>query len=108
MLMLLKLVDGAILEIEADKDYTSGCETCDWGSQYVNEYTIYMETGTLYIEASQEYTYPLSEGYMMGLMLNNVEVIKAMTETAFRLWLEAKFKEDLGFDLDKFKFIRKS
>jgi len=87
---LLPLVDGGIIEIHSDSDWYGGCETCDYGSCYWNEYLIDMSTGTLHVKASKMYSHPLSEDYMMKLFLSNIEEIKKMTEQEFRLWFKDK------------------
>jgi hypothetical protein len=96
MEMILKLMDGGITEISSDQGYENGgCETCDYGSVYVDEFIFYLSTGTIYIEASQSYGYALSEGYMMKTMLSSVDTIKEMTEREFYEWLETKLDNDL-------------
>jgi hypothetical protein len=44
------------------------------------------------------YDYPLSEGFMMKLLLNNVDQVKEMIEREFVTWLEneinAEFEDD--------------
>ena len=86
--MLVELQDGGIEEIFADSFGMSGCETCNYGSEYTNEYTIQMTKGTLDIKVNQEYEYALSDGDMMKLMLQKVEEIKALTEDEFVKWIE--------------------
>ena len=97
---LLSLVDGGIFNISADTDYTRGCITCDWGSCYVREYQIELQTAYLTIKAEEEYTYPLSEGYMMKLFLGNAEHIQTLTEKEFFTWLETTVEKDLSSDAE--------
>jgi hypothetical protein len=96
--MLLQMVNGGITNIYSDIDYWSGCETCDYGSRYINEYTIEMTTGTIEIKVEQEYEYALSEGYMMGLILPNIDLIKSMTEEAFFDWIKTEMS---NLEVDK-------
>jgi hypothetical protein len=96
--MLLKMIDGGILNIEEDQDYTSGCETCDYGSNYVNSFDIELTTIKIHIEASQMYEYVLSEGHMMKAILPNVDEIKEMTEIEFAKWLKEKLSEIIKED----------
>jgi hypothetical protein len=88
--MLLKMVDGGILNIKEDRDYTSGCETCDYGSSYVNYFDFELTTIEIHIEASQMYEYPLSEGDLMKIILPNVELIQKMTEIEFTEFLNCQ------------------
>lgn len=93
---LVKLVDGGIKTIATDKDSYPGCETCDYGSKYVNEYYITLTTGVLIIKASEMYDYPLTEGYMMETILPNVDLIKTFTEQEFIAWMEDKLGNELS------------
>lgn len=86
--MLVELQDGGIEEIYADSFGRGGCETCDHGSEYTNEYTIQMTKGKIDITINQEYEYALSDGDMMKLMLQKVEEIKVLTEEEFVKWIE--------------------
>lgn len=95
---VLKLKDGGVKDIRYDTEHYGGCPTCDYGSSYINEIYFYLETGILTIRVSQMYDYPLSEGFMMKLLLNNVDQVKEKTEQEFIEWLEneinAEFEDD--------------
>ena len=93
--MLLELLDGGIEEIYTDKISFGGCETCDYGSSYINELEIKLTTGTLKCEVDQMYEYALSEDYLMKLFLQNVEEIRQKTEEAFLEWFKGKVTEDV-------------
>lgn len=99
--MLVKLQDGGIKEIHADTWSSGGCITCDWGSQYVNEYDIKMTTGRIKIRVEQMYSYELTEGFMMELLLTNIDEIRGYTEREFYVWVrdaikkEAEYAEDI-------------
>ena len=86
--MLVELTDGGIKEIYADTDSYSGCETCDYGSSYINEYVIQMTKGELKVEVNQMYEHALSEGDMMKLMLTGIDEIKALSEDEFVEWVK--------------------
>lgn len=92
--MLLKMIDGGILSVKYDSDFWGGCETCDYGSSYINEFNIIMETGRIQIKVNQMYEYALSEDYMMKLILQNVDEIKSKTELEFYQWLKEKVPID--------------
>ena len=81
--MLLELKDGGILKIETDETSYSGCPTCDYGSQYINELDITLTKCRVHAEVSQMYEYRLSSGDLMNLILPNISTIKQMTETEF-------------------------
>jgi hypothetical protein len=101
--MLLELLDGGITNIISDTWHWDGCETCDYGSKYVNEFEIQLTTRTIRIEASRMYDYILSEGYMMELFLPNVDNIKNMTEDTFEQWIKEqidKLLEEEDFEVN--------
>lgn len=88
--MILELVDGGILNIIEDHYHYDGCETCDYGSSYINEITFELTTMNLNVEASQMYDYPLSDGEIMKIMLPNSFDIQKMTESEFVTWFKGK------------------
>lgn len=92
---LIKLQDGWIEEIRTDSHYSSGCDTCDYGSSYVNEFKIKTSTGEITIEIDTEYDYTVTEDYLMRLFLQNVDKIKQFTEGEFYDWLRKKVDEDV-------------
>lgn len=55
--------------------YISGCETCDYGSSYINEISITLEDDT-YIEVKIDkmYDYTLSESDYMQLLANSKDI----------------------------------
>lgn len=91
--MLLKLSDGSIENIESDKNYTRGCETCDYGSCYVNEYIITLKNHKIEIEAKEMYEYAFSDQHMMEIILPNVDKIKQMEEKEFYKWIKEEFEK---------------
>ncbi|MBR8661181.1 hypothetical protein [Brevibacillus sp. NL20B1] len=101
--MLLNMKNGGIKNIISDSWYSPGCETCDYGSNYINEFEIQLTTGVIKIEVDQMYEYALSDGYMMQLLLPNVEKIKGMDEAEFFDWLKEQMK-DSGDSL-KIEFV---
>lgn len=86
--MILDMVDGGIFDIQEDKESYSGCETCDYGSEYVNSYDFVLTTIKIHIGVSQMYDFPLSQGQMMKILLPNSFKIKEMREREFAEWLE--------------------
>lgn len=92
--MLVELTDGGILDISSDTWSYDGCETCDYGSEYVNEYIIKMSKGALVVTIEQMYDYALTEGFMMTTLLRNIDNIKEMTENEFVEWL----KKEVGIE----------
>jgi hypothetical protein len=105
--MLIKMIDGGILDVRYHSESWGGCETCDYGSSYVREFWIDLTGGTIHIETEEMYNYAISEGFMMATFLQNVEDIKSMTENQFYHWLEDKVRGEVGSSLDTFELQEK-
>ena len=61
-----------IKKVIYNEDFTSGCETCDYGSSYVNEIEIILEDETnAKIKVDRMYEYSLSESDYMKLISNS-------------------------------------
>lgn len=94
--MLVELIDGGVKNITTDIDYVSGgCPTCDYGTSWVNEYTIFMTNGVIKIEVDNDDNYTFSEGLMMKIFLQNIDEIKQMTEDSFSEWLKNKINNEI-------------
>lgn len=103
---LIRVVDGAIVNITQDSDYYSGCETCDYGSRYINKVNIFLTKYTIKISISQQYEYVFSDGDMMKLFIGNLDEIKQMTEEQFTEWFKVKMEEfdaNLEYEVDENK-----
>ena len=85
--MLLALADGGIENILTDEEYSPGCPTCDYGSQYINEVEVKLTKYTVRASFNKMYSYFLSSGDLMQLFLCNVNSIQRMTESEFTEWL---------------------
>ena len=81
---LLELTDGGIIDIETDKDYISGCPTCDYGSEYINDIVIKTTKFKAMFKISQMYDYVYSD--LLKTILNNIDEIKNMRELSFIMW----------------------
>ena len=91
--MLIKMRDGGIVNYDDDSCYYEGCETCDYGSSYINDVDILLTKYAIHIRTSQMYEYVLSEGMMMKLFLTEYNLIQCMTEKEFVEWFKAKLTE---------------
>ena len=91
--MLIKMLDGGILNYVDDNYYYAGCPTCDYGSEYITEIDITLVHHTIHIKTNQMYEYAISEGQMIRLFLTEYDAIRAMTENEFIDWLKAKLIE---------------
>ena len=61
-----------VKKVNYDENFTSGCETCDYGSHYINEIEIILEDGTYTnIKVDKMYDYVLSESDYMKIIANS-------------------------------------
>ena len=91
--MLIKMIDGGMVDYYDDSSYISGCPTCDYGSQYINEIDITLTHYKIHVKTNQMYRYVISEGNMMKLFLSEYNTIQAMTEKEFVDWFKKKLCE---------------
>lgn len=91
--MLIKMVDGGLVNYTDDCYHYSGCPTCDYGSEYINEIDIELTHYKIHVKTNQMYEYVLSEGQMMRLFLTEYNTIQTMTEEEFIDWFKEKLCE---------------
>lgn len=91
--MLIKMLDGGIVNYTDDHYHYAGCLTCNYGSEYINEIDITLTHYTIHVKTNQMYEYVLSEGQMMKLFLTEYNTIQTMTEKEFVDWFKAKLIE---------------
>ena len=78
---IVKLKDVNIIEISTDSFSYSGCETCDYGSSYVNEINFLFDDGTSELfQISQEYAYICSEQDLILFFINNLDALAEITK----------------------------
>ena len=80
-----------IKDVIYDYDYSPGCETCDYGSCYINYIDIIFEDDTkLSIKTEQMYEYMLSEYNYMQILSNS----ESIDEIIFKILEIVKGKYD--------------
>jgi len=94
--MLLKLADGGIENIYTDESSYRGCETCDYGSEYINELRIVLTKYEIKATITQMYDYALTTQDTLNLFLPNIEEIIHMTESEFVEWCKNWIYEKAG------------
>lgn len=105
---LIKLKDGGLVNYEDGTTYFAGCPTCDYGSEYINDITLTFSKIRVLYSVSRMYSYAVSTGYIMKILLNNMSSFSNMTEEDFKEWFYEKLEEcdtmpkDFG-NLDNFK-----
>lgn len=64
-----------VKKVKYENDFTYGCGTCDYGSEYISNIEIELEDyGTIRIETSQMYNYTLTESDYMQLLGNSKDL----------------------------------
>ena len=91
--MLIKMVDGGLVNYDDDCYSYGGCPTCDYGSEYITEINITLTHYKIYVKTNQMYEYVFSEGQMMKLFLTEYDTIQTMTEKEFVDWFKEKLCE---------------
>ena len=91
--MLIKMVDGGLVNYNDNSYCYAGCPTCDYGSEYINEINIVLTQYKIHIKLNQMYEYVLSEGQMIKLFLSEYNTIQTMTEREFADWFKEKLRE---------------
>ena len=93
---MIKLIDDNIMEINTDTDYIPGCETCDYGSQYINDISITTEkNGVFRLKINKEYEYGLSSyGVLIKLACDVAEKSSKMTLKEVLLYMQTEILKD--------------
>lgn len=88
-----------IKKVIYDEDFTSGCETCDYGSSYVNEIEIILEDGTkAKIKVDRMYEYSLSESDYMKL-ISNSKTIDDFILNIIKFIKEKRYDKNIEFEI---------
>lgn len=90
---LINLVDDAIIAIHTDETSHGGCETCDYGSEYINEIQFIFTNSITTIKAVKMYDYALTVDWVMKTFLGNIHYIETMTKNQFIDWITNEVKE---------------
>ena len=93
--IILKLKDGYITNIETDKKYKAGCETCDYGSEYIDKVNIILSKYYIDVNINNEYFYGISEGFLIKLFINNTKKIEEMKEKEFINWFKIQIDDEI-------------
>lgn len=88
-----------VKKINYDEDWSSGCETCDYGSSYVNEIEIILEDGThTNIKFDKMYDYVLTESDYMKLIATS-DTIENFILNAIKLINQNSHGENIGWSI---------
>ena len=91
--MLITMKDGGLKEYSDDTQYYPGWETCDYGSESINNLFLTLTKYRVHVKTNQMYEYVLSEEYMVKLFLKNYNIIREMTEKDFIDWFREQIRD---------------
>ena len=95
------MVDGGIVDVWTDTEYYNGyCDTCDYGSSYINEFEITLRNMEISIKIDDMYEYAMSEGDLMKMLLINNDHLKTLTEDGFSEWLSVEIRKVVDCDVE--------
>lgn len=105
---LFKLKDGFLISFDIDNwCESSGCETCNFGSEYINECNIIFSDYLVNIKISEMYEYAISTDFWIKLFCQNCLIFTSMTQKEVINFIENKIKEiDTHYD-NEFNVIKK-
>ena len=88
---IFTLLDGEIIDFSESHHSSSGCDTCDYGSSYVQDFTVITSKGNMEFNFDNMYEYKISHDYLIKLFLRNSDEIKQKTIKEFYHWLVEQF-----------------
>ena len=77
---LIKMIDGGIKDFTYEQENRPGCLTCDYGSRYIDEFTVHLTKFNIKVKVVTEYDHGVSEDFLMKFFIRNIDRIKNMTE----------------------------
>ena len=90
---LVKLIDGEILDVIYNQEYHPGCPTCDYGSEYINEWWVKMTDHVIHVEVNNQYNHCISASWIMRLFLQNLSEIKKMKQMELFDFIKSEVEE---------------
>lgn len=88
--IILPLADGGVKSVDYDCSKDGGCETCDYGSQYIDDLTVKLTKMTIVVSTNTMYKHALCTADLINMFLS---ADKTMTEVQFAAWMYEKIKE---------------
>lgn len=76
------------MDYDCSKD--GGCETCDYGSQYIDDLIVKLTKMTVVVSTNTMYKYAMSTSDLINMFLT---ADKTMMEEQFVVWMYEKIKE---------------
>lgn len=101
--ILCELKNAAIIKLTTDTEYHPGCETCDYGSEYINLSNIETTNYNIHIEVNDMFDYAMSEDFWIKFFCQNANMFASFTEEQFIDFLKEeinkKYKNEIEYEI---------
>ena len=81
--VLLELKNAEIIDFKCDNYAYGGCKTCDYGSEYINDFEIITTNYIIECKISDMYGYPIEVDFFIKFFCKNLNLLKQKTEEEF-------------------------
>ena len=98
---IIKLDDGGLVDIMTGQQYNPGCPTCDYGSDYIDNITMYFSKYKFSLETHKMYDYAMNTATIIKIIANRPKVL---TERMFIDYFIDSLKEISSSSYSEFKF----
>lgn len=100
---IIKLKDGGVVFIDSYDSYKSGCPTCDYGAEYINELYLTLTTIEITVETTSGNDYILTTANTIKLFAKD---FSNMTEIEFSEYLK-KAIQDISYNEISYRVIER-
>lgn len=94
--IICELKDGYVLNFTTEQYSYGGCETCDYGSEYINECSIITSNNDIKITVNEMYEYAITSDFWVKFFCKNVINFLQMTEEEFICFVKEKIKDNFS------------
>ena len=98
---IFNLDDGGLVDILTGQMYNPGCPTCDYGSDYIDNITMYFSKYKFSLETHKMYEYAMNTATIIKIIANRPKVL---TERMFIDYFIDSLKELSTSIYSEFKF----
>lgn len=100
----IKLKDDFIVAVESGEEWYSGCDTCNYGSAYINTLSIYTTTKEITVEVNKMYDFAFSISHAI-LIFASAELAD-VTQEQLGSWIEEKIRGFHNSELSSLEMLR--
>ncbi len=105
--LLVKMVNGGIEDFTYSQEGYGGCPTCNYGSHYIDEFTVHLTNFNIRVKVTTQYYHGLTEAFLMKFFIGNIDKIKTMTEEELFEFIDSEeftqaVEESVGHSMGEF------